>query len=376
MYRCLLLLLGGFAVSGTLAASAGTPPCNVMLIGWDAAQRDHVKECMNRGELPHLKKLGEEGALVAIDILRTTDTKAGWSQILTGYHPEVTGVISNTLFHSIPAGLTIPERLEQYFGPDNIVTVAVIGKLEHMESTGPQMTPLESLQGAPPAPPQAPTPTQKVPGQSRASGEQETPGAVPDLPPDQSFPKQPQRKPREGIIIERDGKKYNFVHGKPYYNMKNGMDVFINGLYKDEAVGNKTLELLDRYKDTRFFFFVHFAEIDDKGHQFGENSPEYNHALVSADTWTGAILQKLKDLGLYEKTLVYVTADHGFNEGAQIHCDAPYVFLSTNDKHVIRRGLREDIAPTIYTCLGIDPGRFQPPLDGHTLTAPYTPAPW
>ena len=61
------------------------PAKNIILFGWDGAQREHVKQCLERGELPTLKKLGEEGALVDIDIVNgATDTKAGWSQILTG----------------------------------------------------------------------------------------------------------------------------------------------------------------------------------------------------------------------------------------------------------------------------------------------------
>jgi hypothetical protein len=78
-----------------------TPPRNIILVGWDGAQRNHVKESLSRGELPNLEKLSAEGALVAIDIYRVTDTKAGWSQILTGYEPEVTGVFSNGNYQPI-----------------------------------------------------------------------------------------------------------------------------------------------------------------------------------------------------------------------------------------------------------------------------------
>ena len=67
-------------------------PRNIVLVGWDGAQRNHIKECISRNELPNLKKLSDEGTLVDIDIEGTTDTKAGWSQILTGYYPTVTGV--------------------------------------------------------------------------------------------------------------------------------------------------------------------------------------------------------------------------------------------------------------------------------------------
>jgi len=275
-------------------------PKNVVLIGWDGAQRNHVKECLARGELPNLARLSSEGRLVAIDVLRTTATKPGWAQILTGYNPEITGVFSNDRFQSIPAGYTVFERLEEFFGPDRFVTVAVIAKKDNL-------------------------------------------GAEPQ---------------------------------EPYYHTKDAMDVFLNDLAENDVVCSKVLQFLDQYKDKPFFFFVHFAEPDRQGHQFGENSKEYNDALISDDARTGDIVKKLKDLGLYDNTLIYVTADHGFDEGMNSHQDAPYVFLATNDPEVIRRGERADIAPTILDRFGLDPTKINPPLDGHPLTKPYEPPIW
>ena len=106
-------------------------PQNVILFGWDGAQRDHVNECLARHELPNLQKLIDSGKYVQIDVEGKTDTKAGWSQILTGYYPEVTGVYSNGIYQPIPKGLSLFERLEKHFGSDNFVTVAVIGKRAH-----------------------------------------------------------------------------------------------------------------------------------------------------------------------------------------------------------------------------------------------------
>ncbi|GAI02491.1 unnamed protein product, partial [marine sediment metagenome] len=65
----------------------------------------------------------------------------------------------------------------------------------------------------------------------------------------------------KGKIVIEDGVKYRVIAGKPYYHTKESMDVFINGLKEDEKVGLKTLELLEKYKDKPFFFFVHFAEV-------------------------------------------------------------------------------------------------------------------
>ena len=98
-----------------------------------------------RGELPTLQKLGQEGALVNVDVVQgATDTKAGWTQILTGYSPEVTGVYSNGRFRDVPEGLSVFERLKKQFGPDNFVCVAVIGKSGHCgEIRPPFKKPLE-----------------------------------------------------------------------------------------------------------------------------------------------------------------------------------------------------------------------------------------
>ncbi|HEX9976927.1 MAG TPA: alkaline phosphatase family protein [Dehalococcoidales bacterium] len=283
------------AIPSPVPTATPTPPRNVVLIGWDAAERSQVKESLSQGKLPNLQKLSSEGTMVAIDMLRTTDTASGWTQILTGYEPEVTGVFANDRTNSIPKGFTVFERLEQYFGPQNFVTVAVISKKGNMESDP----------------------------------------------------------------------------GKPYYYTKDSMDVFINGLEEDDNVVSKTLELLGQYKDKPFFFFVHFAAVDNAGHQYAEGSQQYKDAFISYDTHTGMIVQKLKELNLYDRTLVYVTADHGFDVGQKNHHDAPYVFLATNDPLVMRRGLREDIAPTILDRFGLDLSKINPPLDGHPLTKPY-----
>jgi hypothetical protein len=312
------------------APAPGLNPRNIILIGWDGAQRNHLKECIERRELPNLVKLTSEGALVAIDITRTTDTKAGWTQILTGYEPEVTGVFSNGRYQPIPKGLTVFERLEEFFGKDSIATVAIIGKKGHVDADGPGWE-------------------RVLAGQTVQPGER---------------------------TVVRNGVTFRETPGKPYFNTKDNMDLFLNGLDKDEVVGDKALEMLDKYKDQRFFFFVHFAQIDHKGHQFGENAKETNDAYLSADTQTGRIIDKLRELGLYDRTLIYITADHGFDEGTKNHADAPYVFLATNDSKVIRRGLRVDITPTILERFGVDLGKLNPLLDGHPLTKPYEPPKW
>jgi hypothetical protein len=341
---CLLLIVSLFIA--VRPATAVEKPQNVILFGWDGAQRDHVNEALARGELPTLKKLTQEGSYVKIDVEGTTDTKAGWSQILTGYYPEVTGVYSNSRFKPVPEGLSIFERLEKQFGADKFVTVAVIGKKAHCGANDPPQKIRLDNEGA-----QKDAAAKK---KKRADGKSD-PGAG----------KQPQ-----GKIVEENGVKYRVIPGQPYYNMSKAVDVWEFGLTQDEKVGTRAMELLEKYKDKPFFFFVHFAEVDHSGHQQGENSKEYNDALISNDTWTGRIIDKVKELGLEGKTQFYITADHGFNEDGKGHSFAPYVFFATNNKQVNRDGRRQDVAPTILEAFGLDLNRIEPKLDGVSLTKP------
>jgi hypothetical protein len=69
---------------------------NVILIGWDGVQRNHLFELLNGGNLSNLKSFVKEGTIANITVMdHRTDTKAGWTQILTGYKWWRTGVFNN-----------------------------------------------------------------------------------------------------------------------------------------------------------------------------------------------------------------------------------------------------------------------------------------
>jgi len=310
-----------FAVLGFSGAARSEEPAprNVILFGWDGAQREQVTQALVLGELPTLAGIVRRGTWAEIEIEGATDTKAGWAQILTGYKPEVTGVFSNRKYRPIPKELTIFERL-----PKDYLTLAVIGKKGHVDAGAPRKVRLDG----------------KVKRGRRAA---------------------------DSKIVVEDGVKWLVTPGKPYFHTRQAMDLFENGLKRDEVVGRRAIALLQEHRKRPFFLFVHFAEVDSNGHKHGENSAEYRQALISNDYWTGRVLHTLKELGLARRTLVYVTADHGFDENLKGHRAAPHVFLATNDKRVCRGGLRQDVAATIYDALGLDPKAFDPPLDGRSL---------
>jgi hypothetical protein len=352
---CIVAILNLMLVAPA-AVGASDHPRNIILFGWDGAQRNHVKECLERRELPNLQSLIDEGTFVDIDIEGKTDTKAGWSQILSGYYPEVTGVYSNQQYQPIPKGLSIFERLEAHFGPNEFVTVGVIGKAGNVGAAAPKKVRVLQARQNPPT-------NEAKAGQTKAARDQNTQAGSRN-----------KKQPVGNLIVDHDV-TYRVIPGQPYYIAKQSMDAFENGLKQNEKVGARAIELLEKYKDRPFFFFVHFAQVDRAGHRYGENSKQYNDALISDDLWTGRIIGKVKELGLADKTQFYVTADHGFNEGKRGHSFAPYVFLATNNKEVIHGGRRQDVAPTIMEAFGLNLNEFQPALDGISLTRPDNRAP-
>jgi hypothetical protein len=277
------------------------------LIGWDGVQRNHLFDLLNRSLLPNLASFANNGSLFNITVSdHGTDTKAGWTQILTGYRWLRTGVFNNVYwFHSIPAGYTIPERVENYFGRSNVKTGFIVGKLAHMEI-------------------------------------------------------------QDGTGDAANGR---YTHEAIYRNLPSALDVCTNGNKGANVVGPSMLQFLENNSNNHFFAFFHFSDPDSAGHNpaGGENSVLYEQAIELCDNWLGQTLNKLNALNITQKTLVYLTADHGFDEGGFQHTNAPYIFFATNDKNVNRNGDQVDVAPTVYYGIGMWGQTFDPPLDGYPL---------
>lgn len=106
---------------------------NVVIIGWDGVQWDHLQQCL-AGELPecpdglpNLEALSGGQVFESISTTATTKTKPGWVEILTGYDAMRFGIFDNNVFDVVPAGHTVLERLEAAFG-DEVATMFIAGK--------------------------------------------------------------------------------------------------------------------------------------------------------------------------------------------------------------------------------------------------------
>jgi len=141
-------------------------------------------------------------------------------------------------------------------------------------------------------------------------------------------------------------------------------DVWADGLLRDETIGARAVELLDKYKDRPFFLFVHLARDATAS---GTNAQQNGEPLVWFDRWTGQIADKVQTLGLADKTQVYVTTGLNYRRGQSAE-GAPPLFLATDNRAVYRDGRRQDVAPTILEAFGLDLSKIEPALDGISLT--------
>jgi len=309
---------------------------NFILVGWDGVQREHMKELLREGKLPNLEKLIAAGSMSDITITTASShTKPGWAEILTGYNSEKLGIYDNFDYKPIPRGYTVFERLEDYFGKDNIVTLFVGGKIDNIGARGPHKICTNCMT--------------RYPDTREKTFYKDGGTSAPTYQPGE-----------ERILEDREG--------EPYYHTKDALDVFEVGLGGAANVGPKIIDYIEEYKRQRFFAFFHFQEPDEPGHIYSENSKEYSDGIIVDDYWLGEIVDKLKTLDIYEETLIYVTSDHGFDEGKKWHINAPDVFLATNDSGVTKNeGDRKDITPTILRRYGMDINSITPPLYGVSL---------
>lgn len=157
--------------------------------------------------------------------------------------------------------------------------------------------------------------------------------------------------------------------GEPFFYSRAGITVWEGDKMRPAAeVGDKAVRTVhDVAKKGRFFLFIHFADPDLAAHRDGENAPTYDQALMECDRWLGKILDELAAQGIDGRTVVYVSADHGFDVGAKTHRNAPHIILASSDPTISGPGQQRDIAPTVLRALGVDLSTVQPPLPGKSL---------
>jgi arylsulfatase A-like enzyme/Tfp pilus assembly protein PilF len=162
---------------------------------------------------------------------------------------------------------------------------------------------------------------------------------------------------------------------------------------RGDAVTESGLRWLDEHKDGRFFLWLHYY---DPHHPYDPppefalyGTSEFEHyqgEIRFMDHQIGLVLERMKELGLYDRTLIVAAGDHGeafgaheeFGHGLMLYNTTVHVPLIMRFPEIegfsCRRGQDVggrislvDLAPTFLDILGLDlPG----PMDGRTLI-PY-----
>ena len=57
--------------------------------------------------------------------------------------------------------------------------------------------------------------------------------------------------------------------------------------------------------------FLHLDHVDHAGHELGWRTPEYKAAVEAADRLIGQMLDAVRAAGVWDRTLILVSADHG-----------------------------------------------------------------
>ena len=76
---------------------------------------------------------------------------------------------------------------------------------------------------------------------------------------------------------------------------------------------NKNCTIAENYikQYKPFFYTAYFGALDETAHEHGWYTPEYYDKIAEIDQCIGRLIQALKDAGIYDDTVIIITADHG-----------------------------------------------------------------
>ena len=102
----------------------------------------------------------------------------------------------------------------------------------------------------------------------------------------------------------------------------NGGDLFKPEGYVTDYYTQEALKVIDKNKNRPFFLYlIHWAihkplqaliiDVENMNHMSGHNLKVYSGMIAALDRSVGLIIQKLKELDIYGKTLIIFTSDNG-----------------------------------------------------------------
>ena len=178
-----------------------------------------------------------------------------------------------------------------------------------------------------------------------------------------------------GIVLDR---KHGLNQGFEVYNDR----LWEAGEYRAERHAETTSQVANKWLQQQvgrqpFFLFLHYFDPHESYHapggyaeRFGpDSSDQYAAEIAYTDHWIGTVLDRLKQLDLYESSLIIITADHGEMLGEHGEVDhAFFVYESAIKVPLIVKlpGQQDplrmdevvglvDITPTVCAAVGAEP---------------------
>ncbi len=322
----LLLLLLSVLPGRAIAAES------LFIMGWDGAGLVNINRLLGEGKLPNLQSVLDAGAsIVPLESIGRTETGSAWTNAFTGLTYDQTGVL----------GL---RNYDDYFGGEldrsyNAASGLYVGMQYWYEKLPFEHTIFSHLKGQP--------------------------ARICWLVSKRLLSQDDPTNPRPAGLFENVSKQ---AQTKLLAKPNEDGEIYI------DLLGDKALQFLQTFGNRTYVLFMH-TDPDFYGHAMGENSIEYENEFIRSDVWLGTILAQI---GAAD-TRIIVMGDHGFNEGATGHPNAPDAWMITDipiaaeyiqqtDQKAF--GTLRDVAPTILEHFDFDWQSFFPPMRGKTLIDP------
>lgn len=109
--------------------------------------------------------------------------------------------------------------------------------------------------------------------------------------------------------------------------------VIDNGSYNQTETDDQTFKVTKKTLENKpLFSFFYYVNPDLAGHSREWNSEEYYQAISQTDKYIGGIIQDLKDLAMWDDTVLIISSDHGgvsqyHGHGANAEEQIPLLFF-------------------------------------------------
>ena len=111
-----------------------------------------------------------------------------------------------------------------------------------------------------------------------------------------------------------------------------------------------------KHMQSPFVLFLNFTNVDRVGQRYREGGELYSQAILNCDRAIGLILKQLSEQDILKNTQILITTNYGMQSKSKFKSHLTWVL---SNKKTQRKGVIQDIVPSLYDLLGLSPKRDQ-----------------